>query len=140
MQSVISLTIDPFSETIFVLNADGRLVKIPFDYPSTLPTVFSTWILRATKIEFDQFGDQLYYLSDRGLGVISTGKDCVTTDLVAGKINDFTLLPELAIVIYVTDHEVKALAMDGSNEFLLFEVTALNLTSVTGGQRFKRST
>lgn len=57
-------------------------------------------------------------------------KDCVPTDLLTGKFNDFALVPELGMIVIIADHKIKAVTMDGSNEIPLFSVDALNLTSV----------
>ena len=130
VNSVISITTDPIHKDIFFLDKDGLISRCPMSYPSDpLEPLGQYRAINAKKIEYDTFGKQLFVHDGSSIYVISRdGKSMAPVAQLT--LNDFTLVPQLGLIIYVSDYEMKAINMDGTNDMVLFNSTRVKFTSV----------
>lgn len=130
VNTVISMTSDPGRKDIFILDKDGLIARCPMSYPDEGLEKYDQFKLtNAQKIEYDPIGHQIYAHDGKSIFTISQSGKYVThvAHLV---LNDFTLVSQIGMVVYVTDTEMKAINMDGTNDILLFNSTRVKFSNV----------
>ena len=130
VNTVISITSDPARNDIFILDLDGLISRCPMSFPADGLEKYNQYLaLNAKKIEYDLTGDLLYAHNGKSIFAIARGGAYVT-HVGHFTLNDFTLVPQMGVIIYATDSAIKLVNMDGTNDMMLFNATRVRFTSV----------
>ena len=122
LSSIISIAVDPFKDEIYLLTETGNVIR--FNTKTLLITKLAEYtITDAVKIEYCGFGEQIYIHNNNAIYAMSRDGEYVSM-IMNGKIKDFTLVPQLGMIFYATESEIKAASMDGTNDMTLFTSTS----------------